>query len=606
MASKTIDLLGRLFSVLSYKRKKSLFILFPIAIITGLADVMVVGLVTRLFTAVVGKENRPVIPFSDLISTDPFTKIIWLIVLYILFNWIASFMRLFLRAFQERVRTDIFLDLSRLAQKNIFCQKYEFFLTDQSKDITSKILLSMTRVSEKVIRSILQIISGLFIVTFIFLAILGFAKITAFYLILCLMIGYSLISILVTPRIRAAARQRIILEAEIKKVITDSIKTITDVHLSGSEKYFQDRYEQAGKKAYSYLWKSETLPEFPRSLIEPFGITLIFCIGLFPVISSKTPNTLINIVPFLATIAVSSLKLTPPLQDFFRGITDLRSGIPDLEEALKIIELKNNRNYSTKLSKKDFHPPIKNISLKSAYYKYPFSNSYAIKNLNLTIPLGAKIAFVGKSGSGKTTTANLILCLLEANKGEILIDGEKLKKDQVISWQSFCSYVPQTINLLNDDVMTNIAYGLKENDINEKKVWASIKAAQLEELVYSLPKGIKTNLGENGIRLSGGQRQRIALARAFYRDAKVLVLDEATSSLDNKTEAELINAINILRKKMTIIFIAHRLSTVRDCDCIYEFEMGEIKSYGKYDELIEKSVSFREMIYSKNKTKFFN
>ena len=144
------------------------------------------------------------------------------------------------------------------------------------------------------------------------------------------------------------------------------------------------------------------------------------------------------------------------------------------------------------------------------------------------------------------------------------------------------------------------------NDINETKVWESIKAAQLEELVYSLPKGIKTNLGENGIRLSGGQRQRIALARAFYRDAKVLVLDEATSSLDNKTEAELINAINILRKKMTIIFIAHRLSTVRDCDCIYEFEMGEIKSYGKYDELIEKSVSFREMIYSKNKTKFFN
>ena len=160
MASKTIDLLGRLFSVLSYKRKKSLFFLFPIAIITGLADVMVVGLVTRLFTAVVGKENRPVIPFSDLISTDPYIKIIWLIVIYIFINWLASFFRLLLRACQEKLRASIFLDLTEIAQKNILNQPYEFFLTKNSEDLSSKILLNISRVSEKLIKTSQLILSA--------------------------------------------------------------------------------------------------------------------------------------------------------------------------------------------------------------------------------------------------------------------------------------------------------------------------------------------------------------------------------------------------------------------------------------------------------------
>ena len=156
--------------------------------------------------------------------------------------------------------------------------------------------------------------------------------------------------------------------------------------------------------------------------------------------------------------------------------------------------------------------------------------------------------------------------------------------------------MPQSINLLNTDFISNVAYGLEKNDINESKVWEALKAAQLGDLVKTLPEGINTKIGDNGIRLSGGQRQRIALARAFYRESKLLILDEATSALDNKTEADLMNALSLINKKLTIIFIAHRLSTIKKCDCIYEFEDGEIKAYGKYEELKEKSTSFAEMI----------
>jgi len=606
MSSKTFRLVKRILKKLSSKTRRSLLTLLPIAIITGLIDLLVVALVSRVFTAVVGQENKPPIPFSDLITTDPITKAILLITAYVILNWIASFSRILLRAKQERLRASVFLELSNIAQKNVLTQNYDFFLTDNSEDLSSKILLNISRVSEKLIRPILQIVSGVFIVSFIFIAIISFAKITALYLMLSLVISYLGISLLVTPFIRKASKARINLESEINKVMTESIRTIIDVHLSGSEKFFQERHNKAGTVAFPFLWKAETYPELPRALIEPLGITLIFSIGLFPLLSKNSPTNLLEIVPFLATIAVASLKLTPPLQDLFRGITDLRAGIPDVEEALSIIELEEKRKsikIKAKTKKKTFKIPKESIILENLSYKYPNTNDFALKNINIKIPIGQKIAFIGKTGSGKTTTANQILCLLRPSFGNLIIDNKPLEVSDIQDWQSLCSYVPQSINLLNSDILSNIAYGLNVNEIDENKVWESIKAAQIYELINSLPNKLKTKVGENGIRLSGGQRQRIAIARAFYRNTKIIVMDEATSALDNKTESNLIKAISTLNKDFTFIFIAHRISTIKECDCIYEFTNGEVTAFGKYNQLLAKSESFKEMV-QKNSINF--
>ncbi|MBO8228656.1 ABC transporter ATP-binding protein [Prochlorococcus marinus XMU1414] len=606
MSSETIKLVRRLLKKLSFKTRRSLLTLLPIAIITGLIDLIVVALVSRVFTAVVGQENKPPIPFSDLITSDPLIKALLLISAYIILNWIASFSKILLRAKQERLRATVFLELSNIAQENVLTQNYEFFLTDNSEDLSSKILLNISRVSEKLIRPLLQIVSGLFIVIFIFIAIISFAKIAALYLMISLVISYLGISLLVTPFIRKAAKERINLESEINKVMTESIRTIIDVHLSGSEKFFQERHFKAGKVAFPFLWKAETYPELPRALIEPLGITLIFSIGLFPLLSKNSPTNLLEIVPFLATIAVASLKLTPPLQDLFRGITDLRAGLPDVKEALSIIELEEQRkslNNFSKYPSSKLEIPKKNIILENISYRYPNTENYALKNINIKISIGQKVAFVGKTGSGKTTTANQILCLLRPSSGNLLIDNKKVGFSDIERWQSFCSYVPQSINLLNGDILSNIAYGLNKNEIDENKVWESIKAAQIDELIYSLPKKLKTKVGENGIRLSGGQRQRIAIARAFYRNTKIIVMDEATSALDNKTESNLIKAISNLNKDFTFIFIAHRISTIKECDCIYEFKNGEVAAFGKYDDLIMKSESFREIV--KNDSTYF-
>lgn len=601
--SQTALSLVRLLRALPGGRKRSLLLLVPVAIFSGVADLAVVALVARLFTVVVGEPNRPSVPWPGLVPDDPVVKVLALVLAFIAASWIALLSKLFLRACQLRLKASIWRDLSEMAQRKLLAQPYEFFLGTSKASISTTVLINVARVADIVVLPVLQIVSGLFVVSLLSIGVLAVGRLVAVALIAGLILGYLLLSALITPFLRFAARQRITLEAETNHVLAESMRTILDVQLTGSEPYFEQRYRSVGRNAISFIWKAEVLPEAPRALIEPLGITMIFAAGILPILFNPNPSELIKIVPFLATVAVTSLKLTPPLQDCFRSITSLRAGLPDLEETLKLIELPSQRLtiHSPGVPSPKGVMPRHTIRLNHVSYRYPGAEKKVLDDLSLSIPVGGRVAFVGTTGSGKTTTANQLLCLLRPSEGTLQLDGIDVDDLDVPAWQANCAYVPQAINLLNSNVIENIAFAEDPETIDHDRVWEALQAAQLAEMVADLPMGLFTTVGDNGLRLSGGQRQRLALARAFYRNARFLVLDEATSALDNRTESEVMDAIEVIGRRCTLVVIAHRLSTVIRSDIIYEFEGGRIKSSGSYDELRASSASFKLLTTSERR-----
>jgi ABC-type multidrug transport system fused ATPase/permease subunit len=244
---------------------------------------------------------------------------------------------------------------------------------------------------------------------------------------------------------------------------------------------------------------------------------------------------------------------------------------------------------------KNILPLKKNILLNNIDYNYPNSSRTALKNLHLTIPARSTVGIVGATGSGKTTTVDIILGLLKAQKGSLQIDGQVISENNIRAWQRTIGYVPQQIYLADDSIASNIAFGIDYKDINQNKVERAAKIANLHDFVVKeLPNKYKTTVGERGIRLSGGQRQRIGIARALYNNPQVLIFDEATSALDNLTEQIVMDSVHNIGSDITIILIAHRLSTVKECDTIFLLEKGELKAEGTFENLIKMSESFRK------------
>ena len=597
LRSQTWRDLRRLLRELPPSRLRFLVVVLVASFLQGLMDILLVGLLARLVGLMAGVKLADQIPGIHVFGGGLLDQAGWLLGLLIVAFWLTSGLRFGVAFLQSMLSAEIWNDLVNKVYRNLMLQDYEFFTHHRTANLSESFNRILNKVSTTVVSpmitiagnalSVLVLLSGVVLV-------LG----TPALLMFGLMLGaYALASKLIIPYLRFSTKQRVRYSRRIHLLLMESLRSMRDVQLYSAERFFISRFAADGVVAKRYDRLTKLLPDVPRYVIEPAGITILFLVGLGPSVLSGDAASVRDAIPTLAAVLGTLLRISGPLQNTFRNINKLRGGLPEIQDALELLDLRPRRLNATApgVPTPSGVMPRQFIQLRDVSFSYSGSDECVLSNVDLTIPVGSRIALVGRTGSGKTTLAHLLLGLFRPSSGALTLDGLPLNEEELPAWQGNCALVPQDIRLLDASIRDNVAFGCDPEEIEDDQVWAALEAAQFDDVVSAMPYGLFTMIGENGIKLSGGQRQRLSLARAFYRDAKVLVLDEATSALDNKTEHDVMQALDLVGRRCTTIVIAHRLSTVRKCDRIYEIDDGRIKASGDFDTLCRLSESFREM-----------
>lgn len=377
------------------------------------------------------------------------------------------------------------------------------------------------------------------------------------------------------------------------KALQEGLGGIRDVLLDGTQPVYCEVYRQADQQLRRAQGDNAFIAQSPRFAMEALGMVLIAALayGL-----SQQAQALATALPVLGALALGAQRLLPALQQGYGAWASIAGNHASLASTIDLLDqplpAELLRSAPTPLA---FGAAIRFCNVR---FRYSSDGPWVLNGLDLTIPKGARIGLVGGTGSGKSTTLDLLMGLLVPTEGEILVDGQPITGDLVRAWQRSIAHVPQSIYLADTTVAENIAFGVPRAAIDLQRVQAAARQAQIAEFIESCPEGYDAHVGERGVRLSGGQRQRIGIARALYKRASVLVLDEATSALDNETERSVMEAIEGLRRDLTVLLIAHRLTTVRHCDTIAELAHGRIIAQAPYEELLQCSQSFRRMAHA--------
>jgi ABC-type multidrug transport system fused ATPase/permease subunit len=467
-------------------------------------------------------------------------------------------------------------------------QPYSWFLDRHSADLGKTILSEVSLVISTTLNPMMELIAkGMVAIALISLLIITNPKLSLIVgLVLC---GcYFFIFFFTRTYLNQIGNERLKNNELRFTSVSEAFGAAKEVKVGGLENIFIQRFSNSAQTFAHNQASALVINQLPRFVLEviAFGSVLMVILYLM-----KKTGDFNNAIPILSLYVYAGYRLIPALQGIYSSLSTLTFGGPSLDrlyDDIKNLKSSNSNNDHGNLTFKEL------IALKNIHYSYPNSMRTTLKNIDISIPAKTTVGFVGTTGSGKTTTADIILGLLEGQKGTLEVDRKIINKHNNRAWQKSIGYVPQHIYLSDDTIAGNIAFGVEPEDINHEAVEQASKISNLHEFVTSeLPKKYQTKIGERGVRLSGGQRQRIGIARALYHNPKVLILDEATSALDNQTEKAVMDAVNNLNKSITIIIITHRLSTVKNCDKIYLFDKGEIKNEGTFKELIKLNNNFR-------------
>ena len=469
-------------------------------------------------------------------------------------------------------------------------QPYSWFLNRHSADLGKTILAEVSVVIKQGLYPILTLIKQS-IVALALLSVMIFVDPKLTLIVgLTLGIAYGLIYIFIRKSIKKMGKDRLESNKWLFTSISEAFGAVKEIKVGGLEKIYINRFSAPAKNLAKINALFGFIKQLPRFFLEAivFGGILLVVLYLMTQLNSIT-----KAIPIIALFAYTSYRIMPALQEIFNSVTEIRYALPSINAMYN--DLKNLKSFINSPSNDNLFNFENNITIKNLNYNYPNANRTTLKNLSLSIKSRTTVGIVGATGSGKTTTVDIILGLLETQEGSLEIDGRKINKNNLRAWQRSIGYVPQNIFLADDSVAGNIAFGVDPKFIDHKNVERAAKIARIHEFVTSdLPEKYLTSVGERGIRLSGGQRQRIGIARALYHNPKVLILDEATSALDNTTELAVMEEVKNMAKDLTIIIITHRINTVKNCDNIFLLEKGMLIGQGTFNELIRDNKKFRD------------
>jgi ATP-binding cassette, subfamily B, bacterial PglK len=475
-------------------------------------------------------------------------------------------------------------------------RSYAFFLNRNTAEMGKNILMEVRTVIAGVLSAGMNILSSGLISFSILMLLMFVDPWIAINIILVLSGSYGLIYFIVRKHLSTISVEQVEANAQKYKVAGEALSGIKDLKILGREELFLEKFAvQAWRHARNNV-TAGVISEVPRYALEILafgGILMMVLIFL-----GKEQGSNAHIVPLLSLYAFAGYRLMPAIQQIFMGVTSIRFSLAALDvlhqDLIENQGVADPEVYLSKLRQGNPLPFKNNIEFRNVTFRYADVQEPVIKDLSLTVPIKTTVGFVGATGSGKTTTVDILLGLLSPSYGEILVDGTLIDQSNVSQWQRNLGYVPQTIFLSDDTVIRNIAFGLPDSEIDKSAVIRASRIANLDSFIETqMPRGYNTVIGDRGIRLSGGQRQRIGIARALYWDPAVLIMDEATSALDGPTEEAVMEAIRNLSRKKTIIIIAHRITTVKDCDIIYLLDNGQVMHRGTYADLSRTSDWFR-------------